>query len=86
MWCWHYTTRKDQVRCITRTPTLHEAICPNFLDAEFKVLCHLLNQPMYWPEDLRHRTIHIIDLLLNNHETVSGTPLSIYDRPYQELS
>ncbi|XP_006463480.1 hypothetical protein AGABI2DRAFT_208301 [Agaricus bisporus var. bisporus H97] len=35
---------------------------------ELKLLCHLLNQPMYWPKDLDSKTIHMINLLLNNHE------------------
>ncbi|KAF5357042.1 hypothetical protein D9756_006730 [Leucocoprinus leucothites] len=36
-------------------------------EMDFRVLCHLLNQPLYWPEDLDRRTIHMINLLLSNH-------------------
>lgn len=43
------------------------------LENELKLLCHLLNQPMYWPKDLDYKTLHMIDLLLKNHEKVRLT-------------
>ncbi|KXN87766.1 Condensin complex subunit 3 [Leucoagaricus sp. SymC.cos] len=38
-------------------------------ETECRILCHLLNQPLYWPEDLDGKTMHMIDLLLSNHGT-----------------